>query len=450
MLCPTCPRFLVFTPLSSPQLLPYANEMTAVEPVPVVCHVSEHYHFPVTDERGMRRSHTYGGNLSIHITTTCSQCGHSFPRDHHSQESCRACRREQRRARARQEILAEELAALRARQKKQADAIAGLRAGENLKEMEAKAKANAMRQKLEQDAARHASEQDALCTLAQEAACQQEELEAIQKRAKEAARQHNEKEALLKLIEEAQKKLAQEEATRKLTVAEAARKYAEEVVANQRAEKTKKQEAERLAAQERERQYIYNQYIASQQAELDRLKSHAAVKAAAGENRKRVQEELDRVQRDEESRKKVEEEAARQAAFALAKQYRLQEQARLNKERRERIEKGHQKREEERLAAETAYADFVLAQSQELSCIEADKKLRDYYEQIEEDKERALIREEVKKELANRGPEILDNEELLRRLNALKTDGQPPVPPPHKTTHKVNLEWESGYKGRYN
>ncbi|KAF8242409.1 hypothetical protein K440DRAFT_664752 [Wilcoxina mikolae CBS 423.85] len=447
MLCPSC-RFLVFAPLT-------------VEPVPVVRHVSEHYHFPATNEGGMRRSHTHNGNLSIHITTSCSKCGHSFSQDYQSQDVCRACHREQRRAKVRQEILVEELAAQRIRDKKKADTDAKQR-----EEMEAKAKADAM--KLKEDAARHAAEQEALRKLAEETARQQAELEAAKKRAEEkAARQWAEREEALNLAEEIQKKLAREEAARKLVAAEAARKYAEEVAATQRAKEEaekKKQEAERLAAIQRaeeelkkkeeaerlarERQYIYDQYIASQQAELDRLKSQAAAKAAAQEEHsKRVQEELDRLKKDEESRKKAEEEVARQAAFALAEQHRLQEQARLNKEYRDRLAEEHQKREAERLAAEKAHADFVLAQSQELSRIEADKKLRAYYEQIEEEKERALIREEVKKEIANRGSGTIDHEELLRRLNALKTDDKPPVPPPHKTTHKVNLRWESGCKG---
>ncbi|KAF8542975.1 hypothetical protein BDD12DRAFT_304988 [Trichophaea hybrida] len=408
----------------------------------------------------MRRSHTHNGNLSIYITTSCSKCGHSFSQDYHSQDVCRACRREQRRAKVRREILVEELAVQRIRDKKKTDTDAKQR-----EEMEDKAKADAM--KLKEDAARHATEQEALRKLAEETACQQAELEAAKKRAcEEAARQWVEKEEALKLVEEIQKRLVREEAARKLVAAEAARKYAEEVAATQHAkeEAEKKQEAERLTAIQRaeeelkkeeeaehlarERQYIYDQYIASQQAELDRLKSQAAAKAVAQEEySKRVQEELDRLKKDEESRKKAEEEVARQAAFALAEQHRLQEQARLNKGYRDRLAEEHQKREAERLAAEKAHADFVLVQSQELFHIEADKKLRAYYERIEEEKERALIREEVKKELANRGSGTIDYEELLRRLNALKTDDKPPVPPPHKTTHKVNLRWESGCKG---
>lgn len=439
-------------------------------------------------------SHSHGGNLSIHITTTCSHCGLYYQHDHHGGTVCRRCRHEQRRARVRQEILAEELALMRAKEKEQIDTIARLRAIENQRQMETMAKASAAEQealrKFAEQTVRQQTEIDAAAKkrAEEEAARQQAEIDAATKKRVEdevarqlaqhqqklaeeaAARQlaHSqqklaEEEVARKLVQQ-QQKLAEEEAARQLAeqkrladeaarnlaAAESARKRAEDLAMYQRAEEEARKRA--AEAQECERRHAYEQYLA-QQAELDRLKSESAAKILAEEeHRKRVQEELARLQHAEQARKKAEEEAAHQISIALAEQAKLQQQARLDKEYRDQLAKEHEGHETARLAAETAHADLLATQAQaqaiEISRHEAGKFARDYLERMEEERERAMIREEIRRELSQRiPPGVLSDGELLRRLSSLKTDDLPPAPPPHKKTNKVNLQWEIGCEG---
>lgn len=466
--------------------------------------------FPA-DGHGVTGSHSHGGNLSIRISTTCAHCGLYYQHDRHGETVCRRCRHEQRRARVRQEILAEELALMRAKEKEQIDTISRLRAIENQRQVEeAKAKADAAEQealrkfaeqtarqqaeinaaakkRAEEEAARQQAEIDAATQkrveeevarqlaqhqqkLAEEAAARQLAQHQQKLAEEEAARQlaqHQQKlaeEEAARILAQQQQRLAEEEAARQLAeqkrladeaarnlaAAESARKRAEDLAMYHRAEdEARKRAAE---AQERERRHAYEQYLA-QQAELDRLRSESAARILAEEeHRKRVQEELARLQREEQARKKAEEEAARQVSIALAEQARLQQQARLDKECRDHLAREHEGREPARLAAEKAHADFLATQAQaqaiEVSRHEAGKSARDYFEQMEEEKERAMIREEIRKELTQRtSPGMLGDAELLRRLSILKTDDFPPAPPPHRKTNKVNLEWEIGCDG---
>jgi hypothetical protein len=167
-----------------------------------------------------------------------------------------------------------------------------------------------------------------------------------------------------------------------------------------------KKEAARLEAERKEQEYIRARYHAAEQAELKKFNATKAevAKAEAEAARKAAEEDA--------FRKKSEEEHARLLALAALAAATKSHKIALTEEAKK-------------------YAQFIKAEEEELARIEAEKaKLTGETTTIPGDfvdlkREREIIREHVRKEIAAHGTNF-DADELLKRLNTLKVDTNSP------------------------
>jgi predicted Zn-ribbon and HTH transcriptional regulator len=312
-----------------------------------------------------------GQSLTI-IAVPCPNCGYAVGKEVASKEVCPACRE----------------------RKERDDFVARIR-NEILEEMTAKARAEinekeAHEAKLREEAARVG---------------EQFLQEAKRKEAEAAA------EAKRKAAEEVNRKAA-EEARRKAAEEASIQEQAAQIRAHWEASL---RDARRRKAKEEAEAYMREQYRIQEEAELARHKAEMDRQAEIARKKKEAEDLRKRAEFEEAARRKVEAERSRLGAIAE-----LQAQAELR---------------QARLAEETRrHEEFVKSHQEELARLEADKaKLAEELATLgnfNKDDEYHKIKEEVMKEVNAHG-NPMDTDELLKRLNELKTDST------RKTYHRI-------------
>ncbi|KAI5857728.1 hypothetical protein BZA05DRAFT_470597 [Tricharina praecox] len=434
-------------------------------------------------DQGGRRSFSNpaGGNISIQIqTSSCSVCGISisYSEDEDRMECCDRCSLCQR-DRRREELLAQEIEAWKEKAKREAAERAERARLQEEAEAKQKADLAAELQKAKQDA------DEATVTLKyklEEEAKLLKKLEESEAAAAEASRVYQQE--LAKAEASAKQDFSNHLATELAKIEAAAKADTAKFIADElnkaaarskadtakifatEAEKHKKALEEaitRLTAAHKEATdsaVYHNQNVAAQQAEVERRWAEAAKEQKAEMERRRAeaakeqQAEMERrwaVEVAKEQQAEIErrwaeaakeqqaEEAAKQAALKKAAddeaaQRAIQAQAQAEEEQRVITEIQKQLH-----FAQTQYDEFIRMEDEQNSKEEAARKA---IQDAEEERERAAIREMLSKEFGSAD----SNEDLTKRLNALKVTDATQQPPRNRSKsrgRKVHFNLEN-------